>query len=282
MVVQVALADTAGAAHGDMLPPPAVPLLYTGHCAPNASRRTRAALGLSCCGNAAQPAPDVPDCRATGSWDATSRAASAAPPADPPPEGAPADPPPGPGPRGTNPAGTLQLRPASASAPAGGSAPLIQAGTVTSGALHAAGPPQAGAGRPSSAPTGSFRPQAFRGAQDLDRSGGGGNSGGLGLHEQGLTGFLGTALGAAAASAAATAEEEGVEPVQICFDFTKGACQRGPACKYSHDVALIAAVNSHERGICFDFLRGSCARGVMCRFSHNMANIQAQQARAQV
>jgi len=45
-------------------------------------------------------------------------------------------------------------------------------------------------------------------------------------------------------------------------------------------VALIAAVNSAERGICFDFLRGSCGRGVMCRFSHSMANIRAQQALA--
>ncbi|KAK9844823.1 hypothetical protein WJX74_007341 [Apatococcus lobatus] len=43
---------------------------------------------------------------------------------------------------------------------------------------------------------------------------------------------------------------------QICFDFTKGLCTRGDACKYSHDIALIVKVNSQERGICFDFLRG--------------------------
>ena len=58
-------------------------------------------------------------------------------------------------------------------------------------------------------------------------------------------------------------------PPQICFDFTKGACTRGSACRYSHDVATIVAVNSAERGACFDFLRGACRRGLLCRFSHD-------------
>ena len=29
---------------------------------------------------------------------------------------------------------------------------------------------------------------------------------------------------------------------QICFDFTKGTCMRGDACKYSHDIAHIVQV----------------------------------------
>ena len=64
---------------------------------------------------------------------------------------------------------------------------------------------------------------------------------------------------------------------QICFDFTKGSCTRGAACKYSHDVDLIASINSLERGICFDFIRGQCNRDVLCRFSHDMSTIQSQQ-----
>ena len=63
---------------------------------------------------------------------------------------------------------------------------------------------------------------------------------------------------------------------QICFDFTKGLCTRGEACKYSHDIALIVKVNSQERGICFDFLRGQCSRGLLCRFSHDLSNITSQ------
>lgn len=63
---------------------------------------------------------------------------------------------------------------------------------------------------------------------------------------------------------------------QICFDFTKGLCTRGDACKYSHDIALIVKVNSQERGICFDFLRGQCSRGLLCRFSHDLSNITSQ------
>ncbi|KAK9868243.1 hypothetical protein WJX84_006440 [Apatococcus fuscideae] len=67
---------------------------------------------------------------------------------------------------------------------------------------------------------------------------------------------------------------------QICFDFTKGLCTRGEACKYSHDIALIVKVNSQERGICFDFLRGQCSRGLLCRFSHDLSNITSQSSQA--
>ena len=68
---------------------------------------------------------------------------------------------------------------------------------------------------------------------------------------------------------------------QICFDFTKGLCTRGDACKYSHDIALIVKVNSQERGICFDFLRGQCSRGLLCRFSHDLSNITSQTSQVQ-
>ncbi|KFM29300.1 Zinc finger CCCH domain-containing protein 7 [Auxenochlorella protothecoides] len=54
-------------------------------------------------------------------------------------------------------------------------------------------------------------------------------------------------------------------------------CTRGAACKYSHSVDHIIAVNSEEKGICFDFLKGLCNRGLMCRFSHDLTNLQAPQ-----
>lgn len=65
---------------------------------------------------------------------------------------------------------------------------------------------------------------------------------------------------------------------QICFDFTKGQCSRGNACKFSHNIDLIITVNSREKGICFDFLKGLCARGLLCRFSHDLRNLQAGDA----
>ena len=65
---------------------------------------------------------------------------------------------------------------------------------------------------------------------------------------------------------------------QICFDFTKGQCSRGNACKFSHNIDLIITVNSREKGICFDFLKGLCARGLLCRFSHDLCNLQAGDA----
>lgn len=60
--------------------------------------------------------------------------------------------------------------------------------------------------------------------------------------------------------------------VQICFDFTKGRCNR-KNCKYSHDIKEIIKYNSKEQGICFDFLRGECNRGPLCRFSHDLTKV---------
>lgn len=64
---------------------------------------------------------------------------------------------------------------------------------------------------------------------------------------------------------------------QICFDFTKGTCTRGEACKFSHSIQKIIEVNSQERGVCFDFLRQACGRGALCRFSHDLSNFDAQE-----
>ncbi len=193
-------------------------------------------------------------------------------------------------------------RPASASAPSAAALELLGAEHAAPGTAPASGEAlpggslggqapagghacalQACAGRPSSAPAGAPGAQAgAAGGQPGRARGGGAGSpapGSPAPREQCLLG-LPEGCGADAAAAAVAAAAASGAPAQICFDFTKGACARGPACKYSHDVAPIAAVNSAERGICFDFLRGSCGRGVMCRFSHSMANIRAQQALA--
>jgi hypothetical protein len=57
----------------------------------------------------------------------------------------------------------------------------------------------------------------------------------------------------------------------ICYDFVKGVCSRGPDCRYSHDLTLIARMARTSNGaaggpdadggadVCFDFLRcGVC------------------------
>lgn len=65
------------------------------------------------------------------------------------------------------------------------------------------------------------------------------------------------------------------QEVQICFDFTKGRCNRRN-CKFSHDIGAIIRYNSREQGICFDFLRGECNRGPLCRFSHDLTKVVSQ------
>ncbi|MEW5319636.1 MAG: hypothetical protein WDW38_010779 [Sanguina aurantia] len=72
----------------------------------------------------------------------------------------------------------------------------------------------------------------------------------------------------------------GAAKPHICYDFTKGLCNRGDKCKYSHDLATIVTYNSKEKGICFDYLRNQCQRGLLCRFSHDLSNI-AQQCQPQ-
>lgn len=45
-----------------------------------------------------------------------------------------------------------------------------------------------------------------------------------------------------------------------CFDFQKGACTRGAACRYLHEMT--------PRRPCFDFVSGRCTRGDRCRYTH--------------
>ena len=54
--------------------------------------------------------------------------------------------------------------------------------------------------------------------------------------------------------------KEEVEGQQICYDFQKGACQRGPRCRHKHELL--------KKGICNAFLHGQCNRGDECRYVH--------------
>ena len=66
----------------------------------------------------------------------------------------------------------------------------------------------------------------------------------------------------------------------ICFDFTKGKCNRSAAaCKFSHDPEVIARVNGREKGVCYDWQYGTCMRGQLCRFSHRTEDLHEQQAK---
>mmetsp|Transcript_7006 Transcript_7006/g.25833 ORF Transcript_7006/g.25833 Transcript_7006/m.25833 type:complete len:917 (-) Transcript_7006:908-3658(-) len=74
--------------------------------------------------------------------------------------------------------------------------------------------------------------------------------------------------------AAAAADKNG-----ICFDFTRGQCNRGASCRFSHDLNLLNQQSSNRSsGICFDFINGKCQRGAACRFSHDMSSAQTQAA----
>ena len=88
---------------------------------------------------------------------------------------------------------------------------------------------------------------------------------------------------AAAASGADVSEAPPAEEVPketICFDFTKGKCNRSAAaCKFSHDPDVIARVNGREKGVCYDWQYGTCMRGQLCRFSHRAEDLQEQQAK---
>ncbi|KAM3279639.1 hypothetical protein ACQJBY_046795 [Aegilops geniculata] len=92
-------------------------------------------------------------------------------------------------------------------------------------------------------------------------------------------------------------EEEDEEELQkkreergVCYAFQKGECNRGDACKYSHDEQRNANTGwgskeddpkwehdrhrgpqnkGESRGICYAFQKGECSRGDSCRFSHD-------------
>ena len=65
----------------------------------------------------------------------------------------------------------------------------------------------------------------------------------------------------------------GNRPQGTCFDFQKGACDRGDNCKFSHGNGAAGGGipqggPGRSMGVCFDFQKGSCDRGDNCRFSH--------------
>jgi hypothetical protein len=45
----------------------------------------------------------------------------------------------------------------------------------------------------------------------------------------------------------------------------------GDGCRFSHDLALASsALAASKGGVCFDFTKGVCNRGETCRFSHEL------------
>jgi len=67
-----------------------------------------------------------------------------------------------------------------------------------------------------------------------------------------------------------------------CFDWQKGQCTRGAACRFSHEGDGVGGgfgggfggfgggggFGGRSRGVCFDWQKGQCTRGDACRFSH--------------
>lgn len=71
----------------------------------------------------------------------------------------------------------------------------------------------------------------------------------------------------------------------VCFDYSKGRCRRGDACRFAHDQESNGESGQHSgrdsgwsgmfsmeartgRGPCYDYQQGRCNRGDRCRFSH--------------
>merc|ERR1719289_674957 len=71
----------------------------------------------------------------------------------------------------------------------------------------------------------------------------------------------------------------------LCFDFQKGRCERGPACRFSHQPKEEQGADGYGGGyggdgygggygggggnICYDFQKGQCTRGDSCKYSHD-------------
>ena len=71
--------------------------------------------------------------------------------------------------------------------------------------------------------------------------------------------------------------------VGVCYAFQSGSCDRGDACRFSHDADAAAASPSKGKGkgkdkgkgkgkggggVCYAFQRGECTYGDSCRFEH--------------
>lgn len=64
---------------------------------------------------------------------------------------------------------------------------------------------------------------------------------------------------------------------QSCADWRLGRCNRGAACKYSHDGlgSSAAGPSSASEEVCGDFKNGKCTRGTSCKFSHDISGLGA-------
>ena len=60
----------------------------------------------------------------------------------------------------------------------------------------------------------------------------------------------------------------------ICYAFQKGECERGDACRFSHNEAEAdSSTLPKPRGICYAFNKGECDRGESCRFLHEAGDV---------
>ena len=57
-------------------------------------------------------------------------------------------------------------------------------------------------------------------------------------------------------------QSKGRRNAPICYDFVKGMCQRGPECRYSHDLASIIHTTRPPKDhleplseVCYDFVK---------------------------
>ena len=58
--------------------------------------------------------------------------------------------------------------------------------------------------------------------------------------------------------------------MDICFDFTRGQCNRGDNCRFSHDLPPNGQIPPRPKtaGVCFDYTKGICKRGYVCPPAH--------------
>lgn len=57
----------------------------------------------------------------------------------------------------------------------------------------------------------------------------------------------------------------------VCYNYQKGACDRGDACRFSHEDeagSRSGGQGGAKAGVCYSYQKGACDRGDNCRFSH--------------